>query len=200
MKIRLDFCDFWPGFLKTDNLFYNALKTRFDIELADCPDFVIYSDPNKHIHRLHNCVRIFVGVEWWLPDWGECDYALTSNYVDDPRHLRLPAYVLCGGGIEALLKDAEAPEKILAEKTGFCSFVVRKSHPRKRIEIFQRLSRYKRVESGGPFMNNIGGAIPLGQRAKIEFLRKSKFHLALENKSLDGWTTEKICDAMAARW
>lgn len=33
--IRIDFCDFWPGFRKDDNRIYNLLKTRYAVELHD---------------------------------------------------------------------------------------------------------------------------------------------------------------------
>jgi hypothetical protein len=76
------------------------------------------------------------------------------------------------------------------------------NHPvknRKRLEFFQKLSRYKKVDSGGRFLNNIGGPIPPVWTAKVEFLRRYKFHLAFENESHEGYTTEKIYDAMMAR-
>ncbi len=202
LPIRLDFCDIGPGFVKTDNFFFNLLNQHFGVQIADCPDFVIYFDPNQHVHRLHNCVRILVGLEWWAPDWKECDYALTTRYLDDPRHLRLPYYVPWCDGPAALSKAEEEPEKLLAEKTGFCSFVVSNNHPvknRMRKEFFEKLSRYKKVDSGGRFMNNIGGPITPGSNAKIEFLRRYKFNLAFENESHEGYTTEKIYHAMQAR-
>ena len=52
--------------------------------------------------------------------------------------------------------------QILAQKTKFCSYVV-SGHSRRRnknrLEIFQKLSKYKQVDSGGRFMNNIGGPV-----------------------------------------
>src|SRR2546422_7132138 len=33
--IRIDFCDFWPGFQKDDNRIYNLLRTRYAVELHD---------------------------------------------------------------------------------------------------------------------------------------------------------------------
>jgi hypothetical protein len=200
--IFIDFCDLGPRFEKTNNYFFNLLKTRFDPRIADRPDFVIYFDPNQHIHRLHNCVRIYVGLESWSPDWRECDYALTARYLNDPRHLRLPWYVPWRDGPEVLFKDKEAPETLLARKTGFCSFLVSANHPwknRQRARFFEKLSQYKQVASGGRFRNNIGGPVPPGHEHKIEFLRRYKFHLAFENESHEGYTTEKIYDAMAAR-
>src|ERR1700749_651969 len=95
--IRIDFCDFGAGYSKTDNYFHAVLKRRFKVDLTDNPDFLIFQDAGRHVHRLHTCVRIFSGVEGWPPDWSECDYALTSNYLDDPRHLRLPFYAQTSG-------------------------------------------------------------------------------------------------------
>ena len=203
MKVRIDLCDMGPGFSKTNNFFTNLLQQRFEIEWVDCPDFLLYFDPNRHVHRLHNCVRIQVGTEWYLPDWTECDYAFSSNYLDDPRHLRLPFYAAWRDGPKPLIrKPTEDSEKLLAEKTGFCSWVVSTNHPtrnRKRVEFFEKLSRYKKVDSGGKFMNNIGGPIPWGWDAKVQFLRRYKFNLAFENESHEGYTTEKIYDPMMAR-
>ena len=199
--IRIDFCGFWPGFAKIDNFFYRALKSRFPIELTDQPDYLIYSDLGNHLHRLHNCVKIYFGIESFPPDWTQCDYALTCHYLEDPRHLRLPYYVPYGG-LDWLRKDKEDPAKVLAGKTRFCGFVVSNAgrrKTRKRIDFFQRLSRYKRVDSGGRALNNIGGPLPGGVLGKLEFLRTCKFNIAFENESLPGYTTEKIVEAMWAR-
>ena len=198
--IRIDFCDFWPGFRKTDNFFYNTLKMRFDVEVTDQPDFLIYADPEKHIHRLYNCVRIYFGIESFLPDWTECDYALTCHYLDDPRHLRLPYYVFCGEP-DLIDKRHDDLESVFSAKTRFCGFVVSnfgKRKTQKRIDFFRKLSRRKRVDSGGRALNNIGGALP-DWRSKMDFLRACKFNIAFENASLPGYTTEKIFDSMWAR-
>jgi len=200
-RIRIDFCDFWPGFQKTNNFFYNLLKTRFEVELADQPDFLIYSNPEGHLHRLHSCVRIYFGIESFLPDWRRCDYALTCHYLDDARHLRLPYYVLYGSP-ELLVRGQDDAAKILAAKTRFCGFVVSNAGKRKtqkRVDFFCRLSRYKRVDSAGRAFNNIGGPIAAGPQAKIDFLQTCKFNIAFENASLPGYTTEKIVEAMRAR-
>jgi alpha(1,3/1,4) fucosyltransferase len=200
-KVRLDFCDFWPGFNKTTNFFARLLETRFDLELCDQPDFLIYADRGNHLHRLHRCVKIYFGLEAFPPDWTECDYALTCHYLRDPRHLRLPYYALYT--TPALLdKRQDDWDKILAAKTRFCGFVVSnagKRKTRKRVDFFHRLSRYKRVDSGGRAFNNLGGPLPGGPQGKLEFLRTCKFNIAFENQSLPGYTTEKIVEAMRAR-
>ncbi len=150
---------------------------------------------------MHSGVRIFFSGESALPDFRECDYSIASCRLDDPRHLQLPFYVLYGEA-QQIEKKRDDPERILAGKTKFCGFVVRSHNPRlnrNRLEFFQRLSKYKRVDSGGPFMNTIGGPIPGWSAGKIEFLRAYKFNIAFENESACGYTTEKIFEPMVAR-
>jgi alpha(1,3/1,4) fucosyltransferase len=199
-SIRLDFCDFHPGYRKTNNFFYNLLRERFAVEICDQPDFLIYSYFG-HQHRLMNGIKIFFTGESVLPNWAECDYALTCHDLDTPRHLRLPWYVLFGEP-QSIIKAGEKPEEILAQKTKFCSFVVSGHNPRKnanRVEFFQRLSRYKHIDSGGRYLNNIGGPIPGDSEGKVRFLRDYKFNIAFENAAIAGYTTEKIFEAMQAR-
>jgi len=199
--LQIDFCDFWPGFNKTNNYFYLMLNRRFDVRLTDQPDFIFYANPLMHVHRLYSCVKIYFGIEAYQPDWSECDYALTCHYLEDPRHLRLPYYVLCGPATQ-LDKQAEDLEQLVESRKHFCSFVVSNSGKRKtqkRVDFFHRLSQYKQVDSGGRAFNNIGGPLPEGWQHKLEFLRSRKFHIAFENESLPGYTTEKLFQAMLAR-
>ena len=144
--VRLDFCDFWPGFLKTDNFFVRALRERFDVQICDQPDFLIFANPHGHVHRLHRCVKIFFCVEDFAPDFAECDYALTCRYMDDARNLRFPFYVPYVNA-DQLRKSKEELETLMASKTKFCSFIVSNANPKKtqkRIEFFHRLSKYKK--------------------------------------------------------
>lgn len=198
--IRIDFCDFWPGFCKTDNFFYNTLKRRFPIQICDQPDYMIYAIPNRHQHRMHTGVRIFFCVESFAPDWSECDYALTCRYLDDPRHLRLPYYALMDS--KPLVRGGEDWDQVMREKTHFCSFVVSNMGSRKtsrRVEFFHKLSRYKKVDSAGGALNNMGWQLPRTPRAKEEFLRRYKFNIAFENSSIPGYVTEKIVEPFLAR-
>jgi len=198
--INLDFCDFHPNFPKTDNFYYHLLRDRFEVRLCDQPDFLIFG-PYGHEHRLHSGVRIFVSIEPGLPDFRFCDYSISCRTLEHPRHLHLPSYVTCSQPAD-FIKHDESPEHILAQKTRFCGFIVSNYHPRRnrhRVDFFHKLSRYKRVDSGGKAFNNIGGPLPDGSASKIDFLRSCKFNLSYENRARAGYTTEKICDAMAAR-
>jgi alpha(1,3/1,4) fucosyltransferase len=209
-KLRVNFCNFWPAFSKTDNFFTEVLRTRYDVEVSDRPDFLIYTCYGDK-HRRYTCPRIFYSGESGLPDWRECDYALTSHYLNDPRHLRLPLYVLYAHfeelrdrtpyNLQTINSTPESVEQVLARKTKFCAFVASntKMDTKMRIEFFHRLSRYKRVDSGGQALNNIGRPIPSGLTSKQDFLHPYKFNLCFENTSVLGYTTEKIYEAMLAR-
>lgn len=57
-KIKINFTDFWPGFDKTNNYFYNLLKEEFDIELSNHPDYLFFSIFGNE-HQRYNCKKIF---------------------------------------------------------------------------------------------------------------------------------------------
>jgi len=146
-------------------------------------------------------VRVMFTAESDTPDYTVSDYTISPRIWDDPRHLQVPGYVMRGPA-EKIIKRQDDPEHILAAKTKFCSFVVDSYNPRKnqnRPDFFDLLSRYQRVESGGKLRNNIGGRLPHGTRAKLEFIRPCKFNICFENACKPGYATEKIYDAMAAR-
>jgi alpha(1,3/1,4) fucosyltransferase len=199
--IKIDFADF-NGINKSDNFFTRILSRAYTIELSDRPDLLIYSK-DGHLNRLYNCKKLFWTGETIMPDFSLSDYAMTCFYVDDPRHLRLPYYVFGSGcGPEALLKSADEVESVAGSKREFCSFVVSNGNPKragKRLEFFHFLSRYKPVASGGKALNNIGRQLPPGNSAKHDFIKGYKFNLCFENKSLPGYTTEKLVEAMHAR-
>ena len=82
-----------------------------------------------------------------------------------------------------------------AEKTDFCSFVVSNPICAKRNEAFKALNEYKKVDSGGSYLNNTGGPV----KDKLAFESTHKFSICYENTSHNGYTTEKLINAFAAR-
>ncbi|SDU10412.1 Glycosyltransferase family 10 (fucosyltransferase) C-term [Verrucomicrobium sp. GAS474] len=201
--LRIDFADF-GNFDKNDNLFVRFLSTRFDVRITDEPDVLIYSDFG-HRHRLYATKKVYYTNESTPADFagGQCDYALTSFPSDGERNFRLPYYALLGDPAK-LIKERtpEEVERIAARQTEFCAFVVSQDHGRKtanRINFFHRLSKYKKVNSGGRILNNVGGPLGPTREDKLSFLRKHKFMIAFENGNHPGYVTEKIYDAMEAR-
>ena len=197
-KLRLDFSDF--GCInKVDNWFTNILQREFTVEINDRPDLLIFQE-GGHLNRLYTCRKLFWTGESIMPDWRKTDYAMTCHYLDDSRNLRFPYYVW---GSECtpieLIKGPDYVENVFNKKNKFCSTVFSNGNKRRagaRIDFFLKLNDKKTIDSGGRFMNNIGGSLPIGGRPKRAFNEAYKFHMCFENKEMDGYTTEKIVDAM----
>ena len=43
-KLKVEFVDFWPNFIKTDNYFYNLLSQKYDLTVtSEKPDILFHS-------------------------------------------------------------------------------------------------------------------------------------------------------------
>jgi hypothetical protein len=189
-KLKINFTDFWKEFIKTDNIFWNLLSKKYDLELSDNPDILFYSYFGYEF-RKYKCLKVFFQGENFRPNFRECDFSFSFDYTPgNSRNLRLPLYYFYDDVNKLTLpKD---PEKIASEKTKFCAFIVSNKFSAKRINFFKKLSKYKKVDSGGATCNNIGHRVD----NKIEFIKQYKFTLAFENSSFPGYTTEKIFEPM----
>jgi hypothetical protein len=197
--LKIDFTDFM-GINKADNFFTRLLSKEYNVVITDKPDLLIYCNMG-HLNRLYSCKKLFWTSETLRPDYRYCDYAITCFYGDDPRHLRLPNYVLSTPADDLIKKEGEA-ELIMQTPRKFCSFVVTNANPKRtrhRISFFHNLCKYKKVDSGGRSLNNIGKQIPLNKEALGNFLSEYKFNICFENKVMEGYTTEKLPQAMQAR-
>lgn len=190
--ININFSDFWVGFVKEDNYFYNLLSNHFDVKISDDPDLLIFSCYGKDYLK-YKCVRIFYASENQRIDFSCCDYGIGFDYLKRQNYFRLPLYVYyLNGNVEAFVKNDLDVRKILLEKTEFCNMIVSNPNSERRIKFFQKLSKYKKVDSGGRYLNNIGQPV----QNKMNFIRKYKFTFAFENSAYPGYTTEKIMEPM----
>src|SRR5205085_7165118 len=189
-QIKVAYCGFWAEFDPHDNYFTRLLSPHYELVVSDEPDYLIYSCFGKEF-RSYRCTRIYFTGENTRPNFRQCDYAFTFDHCDRPEHYRLPLYALYGD-VGSLVQQNIDPERILAGKTGFCNFVFSNRKCKTRIKFFEKLSKYKRVDSGGRLMNNIGGPV----KNKLEFIGRYKFTIAFENSSQPGYTTEKIFEPM----
>jgi hypothetical protein len=187
-RIKVQFADIWP---EAVNYFVGLLSSRYDLVVSDEPDFLIYSVFGL-AHRRYHCVRIqFIG-ENVRPDFRVCDYAFSFDYPVTPRNYRLPLYALYGDAASLVKPAGQRPGP---PREQFCCMVVTNGRgDQKRAEFFRKLSAYKRVDSGGRFLNNVGGPV----HDKMGLLARYKFTLAFENGSHPGYTTEKLYEAMQA--
>lgn len=197
-KIKVKFVDFQNGLDETDNFFIDSLKKNFDVEVSDDPDYLFFG-AYGYKHLDYDCIRIMWTIENYVPDFNIADYALSYEIMEfGDRHLRFP-FFLNRPEIENVKKTIERKPIDISKKKDFCSFVVSNEWGDDyRIRLFHELSKYKKVDSGGRSLNNIGGPIGMGLDKKFEFDSTHKFSFALENAQNPGYTTEKITDAFAA--
>lgn len=191
-KIRCCFVDFWGGF--DYKYHFGFLWNEYDIVIdKDHPDYLFYSCFGREHLLYTDCVKIFYSGENLLPDLNFCDYAVCLSdmqYGDRIYH----RHIITLKGREAVRFDLK-PEELLNRK--FCNFVYTNNFAADpyREKIFTELSKYKQVDSGGSFLNNMGGRV----KDKLLFQREYKFSLAIENSSVPGYSTEKIYEPFLAR-
>lgn len=201
-KIKLGFADFWSSFnyhpdinvnsnemYYGDNTLYTILSEEFDIETSNNPDILIYSVFGNS-HTRYNCKKIFYTGENVRPDYNQCDYSISFDYINDDRNLRFPlsAITLYESGILDKFPKEVDFDKIKNEKTKFCNFVYSNPRAQLRNQLFYELSEYKQVDSGGRALNNTGYAVT----DKLKFINNYKFTICYENSEYPGYTTEKI--------
>lgn len=200
MKVRIAFVDFWQSVNKEEFILIKALKEHHEVEIFDDPkeaDYVFFSVfGDEHWFLPDRCVKIFYTGENICPDFNACDYALGFEWMEyGDRYMRLPNYLATPFFKKTTLLMEQKHMSQLAEKDSFCSFVVSNGdgNPIRR-QLFEELSKYKQVDSGGRWLNNVGGPVA----DKLEFESRHKFAIACENSSHPGYTTEKLIEAFAA--
>lgn len=188
--IKINFTDFWSDFNKKNNIFWNLLAKKYNLIISDEPDILFYSYfGNRHMD--YKCLKIFFQGENVRPNFKECDYAFGFDFLpNNKRNYRLPLYLLYDNPLK--LTQKKNVELIAKEKTKFCAFIVSNKYAKERIDFFKKLSQYKKVDSGGRYLNNLGRTV----EDKIQFIKDYKFTIAFENSSYPGYTTEKIFEPM----
>lgn len=100
------------------------------------------------------------------------------------------------------ITSLEQAKLCLNAKRGFCNFLYSNpnAHPR-RDQLFYELSTYKRVDSLGRHLNNVGklGTGFVGHAADCKDIKSLyKFSIASENATFDGYTSEKVYTSLTA--
>lgn len=191
--VRLKFVDGYPGFKPEESALYKVIAQFFDIVLCENPDYII-TQPYGREHLKYNCLKIFFTGENMTPDFNLYDYAIGFDHLSlGDRYVRVPLWAIRSNFRNFRESNCPSDEALL--NRGFCSFVVSNSQGDPiRMKFVKELSKYKKVDSGGWCMNNVGGPV----KDKLPFLAKYKFNIAFENSAYPGYTTEKIMDPLSA--
>lgn len=215
--LRVNFVDFWPNLIKTDNLYYNTLASKYNVIIDEVnPDILFFSvdyERKGERHRYKNCLRVFHTGESGGPDWNESDIAFTQHHIDDPRHFRMPGWATYLNWFNRPYNDDRdqanlmSIEKLLSkpktvEKPRFCSFLAMQAKGR-RVQFVPKLCQYKVVDCAGPLYHNTeydildskGNKARGDQKYKTDWIKLYKFDVAMENTSIPGYATERIIHA-----
>lgn len=184
--------------MKTQQRLVDILREKFSVQLVDKdPDFLVCSAFDTiEVLKYPDMVSILFTGENICPDFNVFDYAIGfDDLTFGDRYLRLPLYCFYPD-FDSLCKGATLPEsyEMMANRK-FCSFVVSNGNGSDpiRAEFFKELNKYKKVDSAGRYMNNMGGGYLEDKRS---FISEYKFNIAFENSSVLGYTTEKIMEPM----
>ncbi len=179
------------------SIMLKILQKHYEVELSDEPDYIIYSVDSENYYK-YDCVRIFFTIEALCPDFNMADYGIGFEYMTyGDRYLRLPNFAFYPDIVNKMICKHENVEDNLSDRA-FCSFVYSnaKAAPM-REKLFKCLNAYKKVDSGGKYLNNM----PDGKNVdnKAEFEANHKFSIACENATHPGYHTEKLIEAFAAK-
>lgn len=82
----------------------------------------------------------------------------------------------------------------------FCCFIVSNGNSQPRVKMFEKCSKYKRVDSYGKYKNNMGGPLHCGYYTQdfLDVLSQYKFIICFENTKKGTYITEKIVNPYLA--
>lgn len=224
--LKIEFCDFWPGFIKDKNYFYDLLSLDYDIKIdSQDPDLLFFSvdyhrEEKRYNYANHRCKKIFYTMESVPANFdidhpiyirnfqanysiGKCDFAFTFDFSDDPRQYRLPWWVF---QINWFNKGSYGyPDYLLPVKDIVSNEFI--DHPKSKFcaaifnnPVEERVDFYNRLSS---YKKIDGYGKPFGnwfdgEKTKYNILKEYKFSLCFENRSYPGYYTEKPFHAKTA--
>ena len=154
------------------------------------PDYLIFNVfGNNHLNkRFKNAIKIAIFTENYIPNLKEVDYAIGHyhiNYLDRYFKYSIFLWKNFNNFIQIRQKVLNSPIR-----NKFCAAVISNAHKSDgfRIRFIDELNKYKKIDMGGKYKNNIGRRI----KNKIKFLLSYKFSISMENSNGDGYLTEKI--------
>lgn len=175
------------------------LQEKFDIEIVDDnPDYVI-GLPLRPMQqwKYPNAIKIMFYGENLSPDFNACDYAFGFDFMTfGDRYMRLPLYCLRTEYDKLIATNKSDLDFQTLANRKFCCFVVSNGNRADHIrtDFFHALCEYKKVDSAGRYLNNMGGGY---LEDKVSFVADYKFNIAFESSCVDGYTTEKIMEPMS---
>ena len=183
------------------NYYKNLLKKlNYIVEFKNVqPDFLIFDvfGCNHSNEKYNNSIKIASYSENKIPDLSEADYSISQMHIMYfDRYFKYPSFIWRLNKFRNYVVEnigLFAKNKI---KKKFCAAVI-SNHGNSslfRLEFINHLNKYKHVDMGGDYLNDVGGKV----KNKIKFLSSYKFSISMENSDGDGYISEKIIDSLIA--
>lgn len=190
---------------KYRNYIIEELKEKYDfLFTSENPDYLIYDVFNCEFldSKYDNAIKIAFYTENQIPDFNYADYAIGfQNLIYLDRYFRKTTLIWILEKRYLNIKNRDfirIRKKLLKnnKRKRFCAAVISNFQDSNgfRIKFIKELSRYKVVDMGGNYMNNIGRPV----KNKVKFLSSFKFSIAMENSEGEGYISEKILDSFIA--
>lgn len=204
-KYYIYFNNWWPGFFNgqdANNIgFFQKLflHTKFkdsqitnDLNIANV--IIEAGKPTDGLIDKNWKIKInFIG-EPVFPDYNKYHIVLTGvNKINNIVDLPLSVMYIHGNNFLNKLEN----KKIQVIPPNFCSFIVSNPKCETRNKMFHMLNRYKKVNSAGRHLNNMGTNLPgtWSSSNHFKFISQHKFMICFENTKMETYSTEKIVNA-----
>ena len=199
--IKVAYKDWWEGFCPEEYIYNEILSKHYNLEISEDPDYIFCSLYSFDCLK-YDAVRIFTTGDNYTPDFNIYDYALAFDYISfGDRYIRVPNWIMnprYKNDVELMLHKSENVSDSDYDDRKFCSWVCSNGNGDEiRQRLFKYISGYKQVDSGGRFMNNIGQ--PSGVEDKLDFQKKYRFSLAIQDSEAPGYLDEKLIQSFSSR-
>jgi hypothetical protein len=198
-KISIFFIDFIPSFYTKPQykILKRLLKKKYDLEIkSNNPDYLILDVHGcNHLNeKYQKSIKIGIFTENQIPDFNILDYVIGQSHI-----IFLDRYFKRSYFLGLLLFFNNRYLKLIRKKVlnsykrkKFCAAVISNKDWTDyfRLEFIEELNKYKHVDMGGRYKNNVGRI-----KNKIKFLSSYKFSIAMENTEGNGYLSEKIVES-----
>ena len=198
-KISLFFEDFFPSFYVKPQykILKKILQRKYKLKiLSDNPDYLIFDVHGcNHLNeKYQKSIKIAFFTENQIPDFNTIDYAISQSHITFlDRYFKRSYFLgLLFNFNNIYLKLIRKKVLNSPKRTKFCAAVITNNYwtDRFRLKFIKKLNKYKNVDMGGKYKNNVGRV-----KNKIEFLSSYKFSISMENTEGNGYLSEKIIES-----
>ena len=173
------------------------LKKKYELEIkSNNPDYIIFDVFGcSHLNETYKkSIKIAFFTENQIPDFNKADYAISQHHIIFLDRYFKRSYFL---GLLFVFNNRYLNlirKKVLNshKRKKFCAAVISNDYFTDyfRLEFIDELNKYKYVDMGGIYKNNVGYI-----KNKIKFLSSYKFSIAMENTEGNGYLSEKIIES-----